>query len=521
MNTRILTLLFLSAVLRPAAAVPQDGPPKPELYLYHQINLYVDKNVDVAEQLWTRAAKAGYTKVFLADSKLAKLGDMEQRYFKNLDRAKKIAADLKIELVPCVFHMGYSNTMLWHDPNLAEGLPVKDALFEVKGGEASVVADPPVAFPAKFGFKDETVAVQDGVATVKDNPKLARFTYSLQLPQYRCYHVSVKIKTEDYTGHPEIKALADGRTLQWQNLGVKKTQDWKEHHVVFNTLDHEKVSLYFGVWDGAKGTLQWKDWKIEEAGLVNVLRRPGAPFTIQGYTEGKDYEPVVDRLLGAHPWKGEFDSWHEPVKIKTKLPDGTKLRVSWYHPAIIHDGQVSACIAEPKTYELLADEAKRVKEATGAKSFMMSHDEFRSMNTCDACVKKNLDAGALLAENARRCVKLLEGSTVYVWNDMFDPYHNAVNNYYLVRGDLKGSWEGLSKDVIIMNWYFGPREKNLPFFADRGHRQVLAGYYDHKPEQIKEWLKAAAKVKGVVGVMYTTWKQDYSNLEEFAKYARE
>jgi hypothetical protein len=522
MSTFRLAALSLFLVAGSAAAVPQDGPPKPELYLYHQTNLLVDKNIDAAEQLWTRAAKAGYTKVFVADSKMAKLGDMDKRYFKNLERAKKIAADLKIELVPTLFHVGYSNSMLWHDPNLAEGLPVKDALFEVKNGEADVVADPPVAFPAKFGFKDETVSVESGVATVKDNPKLARFNYNLQLPKYRKYHVSVKIRTENYTASPEIKALGGGRSLQHQNLGVKKTQDWTEHHVVFNTLEHEKISVYFGVWDDAKGTLQWKDWKIEEAGLVNVLRRPGAPFTVQGYTEGKDYEPVVDPKLGAHPWKGEYDSWHPPVKIKTKgIADGTKLRVSWYHPAIIHDGQVSACIAEPKTMELLADEAKRIKEATGAASFMMSHDEHRSMNTCGACEKKGLDAGALLADHARQCVKLLEGSTIYVWNDMFDPYHNAVNNYYLVKGDLKGSWEGLSSNVIIMNWYFGPREKNLPFFADRGHKQVLAGYYDHDPARIKEWLKAAAKVKGVVGVMYTTWQHKYDDLEAFAKYARE
>src|SRR5205814_4305831 len=143
----------------------------------------------------------------------------------------------------------------------------------------------------------------------------------------------------------------------------------------------------------------------------------------------------------------------------TKLPDGTKLRVSSFPPATSHDGQVSACIAEPKTDELLADEAKRVKEAVGCKSFMMSHDEFRSMNTDDACVKRGLDAGALLAENARQCVKLLEGSTIYVWNDMFDPFHNAVKDYYLVRGDLQGSREGLPKEVVIVNWHFGAREE--------------------------------------------------------------
>src|SRR5437016_5030621 len=298
MKRLLLVALLLST--DPRIGRPQESSQdKPELWLYHATNFLVDKNVDAAEELWTRAAKAGYTKVLLADSKLAKLADMDKRYFKNLDRAKKIAADLKIEIVPAVFHIGYSNSMLWHDPNLAEGLPVKDALFEVKGGVANLVADPPVAFPAKFGFIDETVSVADGVATVKDNPKLARFTYTLQLPQYRCYHVSVKIKTDNYTGHPEIKALSGNRTLQWQYLGVKKTQDWKEHHVVFNTQDHEKVSVYYGMWDAAKGTMQWKDWKIEEAGLVNVLRRPGAPFTVQGYTEGKDYDRVEDPKLGA------------------------------------------------------------------------------------------------------------------------------------------------------------------------------------------------------------------------------
>ena len=151
----------------------------------------------------------------------------------------------------------------------------------------------------------------------------------------------------------------------------------------------------------------------------------------------------------------------------------------------------------------------------------MSHDEHRSMNTCGACEKKGLDAGALLAENARECVKLLEGSTVYVWNDMFDPFHNARDRYCLVRGSLAGSWEGLDRDVVVANWYFDRRDENLAFFSGRGHRQVLAGYYDGDPARIKEWLKSAAKVKGVVGVMYTTWQHKYDDLEAFAKYARE
>ena len=68
--------------------------------------------------------------------------------------------------------------------------------------------------------------------------------------------MSVRIKTDGFKGQPEIKALAaeGGRSLQWANLGVKPTQDWTEHHAVFNTLDNSDVTLYFGVWGGHDGT---------------------------------------------------------------------------------------------------------------------------------------------------------------------------------------------------------------------------------------------------------------------------
>jgi hypothetical protein len=34
-------------------------------------------------------------------------------------------------------------------------------------------------------------------------------------------------------------------------------------------------------------------------------------------------------------------------------------------------------------------------------------------------------------------------------------------------------------------------------------------------------MRAAAGVRGVVGVMYTTWQQNYADLEAFARYVRE
>jgi hypothetical protein len=194
--------------------------------------------------------------------------------------------------------------------------------------------------------------------------------------------------------------------------------------------------------------------------------------------------------------------------------------VSWFHPAIIYDGQVSSCPSEPKTMALLADEALRMKAAWNAAGYMMQHDEVRTLNWDASCQERHLDAGAILADNARTCSKLLSGARIYVWSDMFDPHHNALKDYYLVRGDLAGSWEGLDQSVIVVNWNFDKRDESLKFFADRGHAQIIAGYYDGDVADAKKWLESAAKVNGVVGIMYTTWRHNYSDLEAFASACR-
>src|SRR6267143_3586763 len=113
-----------------------------ERRVYCAQNLWVDKNIDHLEAILRRAAKAGYTHVLLTDSKFAKLGDMDAHYFRNVERVKKLAAELRLEIVPALFPIGYSNDLLWHDPNLIEALPVTNALFVVHAGQALVKAEP-------------------------------------------------------------------------------------------------------------------------------------------------------------------------------------------------------------------------------------------------------------------------------------------------------------------------------------------------------------------------------------------
>ena len=443
-----------------------------------------------------------------------------------------------IEIVPGVFSIGYSNDLLGADPNLAEGMPVKDALFVVKNGEARATTESPLLTNGDFsqGAKDwklldDCVHVEDGALVMRDaHGKNSRATRAVKLQPSHIYHLSVRVKSQDYGGKPDVKLLVGNRELNYAFLGAKQTQDWTVHHIVFNSLDHDTANLYLGVWGASGGVLSWDDVTLEEAGLVNLLRRPGCPFSIKTedgkeLVEGKDYEPVQDPKMGMAPYSGSYDVWHEPPAIKTKLPDGTRLRVSFYHTVIVYGEEVSICPSEPKTLELLRDEATRVNAAWQPHGFMMNHDEWRLMNWCEACQKRHLDAGAIAAQNARDCVNILQttapGCRMYDWSDMFDPNHNAHGNYYLVRGDYAGSWEGLSKDVIIMNWNHGKLQESLKFFADRGHRQIISGYYDAPVGKLRDHLAIAKDVPGVIGVMYTTWRKNYSDLEAFAKIADE
>ncbi len=460
---------------------------------------------------------------------------MPKEYFDHVERLKKIAAELKIEIAPGVFPIGWSNALLGNDPNLAEGLPVRDALFVVKGGDARLAADPPVRLPdsfadlKKWGFHDECVSSDGGAAKISNPNGIGRVITSVKVAPFRQYHISVRIKTQDFHGTPEIKAIGGERTLNYNDLGVKPTQDWATFHTVFNSLDHNQINIYFGTWNGGKGTVWYADPKLEEVGLVNVLRRPGAPLVVRRdgdsagkpLVEGRDFEHVADPNMGNKPWAGEFEVWHEPPTIHTKLPDSTRLRVSFYHPMIIYGGSVMIALSEPKTLELLRDQGRRVHQAFGAKAYFMEHDEIRLFNWDAASEARHLDAGAVLAANVKACIKILRdvnpGGRIYVWSDMFDPHHNAVKDYYLVKGSLAGSWEGLDPVVNIANWNFDKRDASLKFFADRGHHQLIAGYYDSPLENLARWLDAAEKSRNVDAVMYTTWQGDYSQLEHFAE----
>jgi hypothetical protein len=512
----------LLLVLTGCVSVPALGPLElRERWVYFPQDLKEAKNADKLVAIMGRAARAGYTTVLLEDPNFGRLPLMNAAYFENLERIKKAARDARLDLVPSLFQVGHSENLLSQDPNLAEGLPVRDALFVVKSGTATIEADPPVALRDGWDHKDPTVDVNLSIRNPKG--KLARFWQKIKVHPFRHYRVSVQLATHDFVGTPRIVVFGGGRMLNFDPRGPHTNQHTMIQSAVFNSLDCTEVRVAFGAWNGESGDAMFLNPKIEEIGLLNVLRRPGAPLVVRTeegrlLKEGEDFDPVADPGLVV-----PFTEWHEPPVLRTKLPDGTRLRVSYYHPLTFPDGgQMMICPSEPKTLEILRDQARRLHAIFHAKAYFMSHDEMRVCNWDESCARRGLTAGQIFADNVRTCIRILRetspSSEIYCWSDMFDPVHNAHDDYYLARGGMAGTWEGLDRDVIVATWFYDRRDESLEWFSSRGHRTLIAGYYDQKPERARDWLLSARRVNGTIGIMYTSWYDKYEDLETFASH---
>ena len=559
---KLMTCLVILMSMLPASAPAEESAPRYERrWVWVMSNLLVDNEADRLVALVEKAGREGFNGLVLSDYKLNFLERMPRSYFEHVDRVKKAANGAGVEIIPCLFSIGYSNGLLSLDPNLAEGMLVADAPFRVKGRDAVLLADTSASLkngdleatkgnvfsgfgyqdaPGEATFADRDVFHQGKLSCRMQNFEavpVCRLIQSVKVRPHANYRLSCWSKTRDLKPVDAFRLMAvgsSGRQLSFQEGGLQETRDWTRLEVAFNSQGETEVNLYAGLWGGRQGTLWLDDLEFEELSLVNVLRRDGCPLRVSSddgkvvYREGQDFEPVIDPKLGRVPYEGEYEFHHEGASLRvattSRIKDGDRLKVSWYHPALVLSGYAMCCLSEPKMYEILGDQARRVEELFHPRTVFMQHDEIRVANWCHACQSRKLTAGALLADNVRRCREILKvtspGARVVVWSDMFDPNHNAVKGpYYLVNGSLEGSWLGLDPSVTIANWNGGKPKASLDFFAARGHSQIIAGYYDGD-DNFASWDSAARGVAGIEGFMYTTWQSRYDDLARYGKLIR-
>jgi hypothetical protein len=189
-------------------------------------------------------------------------------------------------------------------------------------------------------------------------------------------------------------------------------------------------------------------------------------------------------------------------------------------------GPPFANASHPKYFEVERGIAQKLEALFDHPSaFMMTFDEWRIANWDPAAGE--IAAGQYIANTVRKSAELLRQINpqyeLFVWSDMFDPNENAEPKYFMCNGPLTDSWKGLPHDAIIVTWTGGA--KALEFFSGLGRRQVIGGYYSSM-SNVTEWLNdldtaEAHGAKGIEGFMYTTWDDNFSDIENVAKTLRE
>jgi len=516
-------------------------------------SLRLEKDVNEVERIVRIASEHGLNGMVLTAG-LDYLDLQPAEYLGRLAKVKATCDKLGVEIIPCIFSIGYGGALLVYNRNLAAGIPVRDAPFVVKNGEAHLDPDRAVRIVnggfeeydgdrlKGYGFHDKPGDVSFVDSTVFHGGKASlrfegfgRYEYGhgrvmqqVAVQPGRCYRVSCWVKTEGLEPADYFRVLVlgeDGRDLAPYLPGAVPPGPWRRIVMGFNSLDRDTVNIYAGVWEGKAGRLWIDDLDVEEVALLNVLRRPGTPVNVRSertgevYEEGKDYGPIRDEHL-------DFRFDHDPPAIKLlsggRIQEGERLKVSYYHGMGVNSGQVTVCMSEPEVYEIWRKQAELMHRHLAPGKYLLSMDEVRAGGSCQACKGRHLSMAQMLGDCITKQVALLRQvnpkAEIFIWSDMLDPNHNAHGDYYLVDGDFTGSWQYVPKDLTIVCWYYEKRKESLEFFSSHGFKTLAGAYYDGDTlENPRGWLDALDKTPEAAGIMYTTWQAKYDLLGPFGE----
>lgn len=524
-----------------------------------------------SEALIDRAAAAGYTGVAFWDSSFNFMSDSFWPA-ENVARLRRVinhAVAKGLKVMAPVAPFGFANDALQANPNWAEAQRVLGPRFQVdasgkrlelinsfrglenpgfESGETSQLEG------TWFGTHDSGIALDTTVAhtgrcsaVIRNARGNARYRQQIALVPWRQYHLRLFFKSENFRGLSQLGVLdkPDGSKERLNApIPASGSHPWTQLDFTFNSQDSTTAWLYLGVWGGNSGTLWLDDIQIEETALVYVARRDGAPLKVYDpanpsitYREGADVNTIADPRLTAT--RAPFtDLYHDPAPVmlpaQTRLRPGQIVAIDFYAVfPIPGPTQVAMCLTEDGVLKWQRRNAEAIRNVlpSGA-GILLQYDEIRQMNSCATCRGKRMSPAALLDwsvnESVRTYNSVFPGAPLYVWSDMFDPQHNARDHYYYVEGDLTGSWQGLPQNVTVLNWNLGRLHDSLVWFSGEDHRQplahaqVIAGYYDNGngAAAARSELAQAEGVPGILGLMYTTWGDDYSQLAPFAAAAK-
>ena len=162
----------------------------------------------------------------------------------------------------------------------------------------------------------------------------------------------------------------------------------------------------------------------------------------------------------------------------SRIRDGARLRVSYYHGTMIYADQdhgVPICPSSAKVREIWKQQFPLIEKYLAPKRYFLDiGDEQRAFNRDESCKRRKMTTAALLGDTAQWLYDQIHAvnpkAQVLGWSDMFDPNHNAVNKYFLVDGSLEGAWKYLPRNMGTcagISPFAGTLSASFPAMASR------------------------------------------------------
>jgi hypothetical protein len=266
--------------------------------------------------------------------------------------------------------------------------------------------------------------------------------------------------------------------------------------------------------------------------LQNVLRTENTDVMIKNatgkiYKEGKDY---IVKTTG----KIEIPFLQRVPSRIIRVPggeinNGDEVLVSYDQVLWMRsfgEWKIPYCPSEPRTYKVMFSALEEIIKIIKPAYISIGHDEIRGMNRDSRCRRRGMTNAELLAEDITRLNNFVKSiapeTTVLVWDDMLNPWHNGNNeNYQIEYGGLPGKTapaiDSIPRDVAMVIWWTEPEDwlskmrHSLDYFEQKGFRYCVSCYKNKK--NIDDWVDRISGRSHCFGIMTTTWEGFDNNIE--------
>jgi len=473
------------------------------------------------------------------------------------------AQSLGMELIPELQSFGAAEYILKKYPQAAEGISAQDEEFKfVKDAALPVI---PAEIKIKnSGFEQGKAGWVFGkdwqldidchsgkyAAKIDFIGNAKRRSSMLKSAEYKAkgnsiYSLQFYARSQINAGSPPaVRVVELTRDSRWitQHFLYINSEEWQYKELNFKTSRQcEKLYIYANVWEGSARA--WLDdirlLRLDSALINIIISDQVKPVIVSSDTkeifrENEDYGITGPQLSFPYPGNSA------PFKISRipggKIKNGQRVRVSYdYVVRLVSfaDWSIPYCPFEPQTYAVMEKTIKNVIEMLNPDFISLGHDEIRGLNRDMRCRRQHMSNAEVLAYDINRLDAIIKKysktTRMLVWDDMFNPWHNAKKDYQLefggVQGETASALDKIYKDVIFLIWWGDDKDwlskmKNSPdFFEKKGFDYFVVGSKTKK--NLKGWSGIVKNKKRCLGIFTTTWDGIENNIQALDFLAKE